>query len=999
MADTTRLPEEDKPQIRPDLRAREGMDSNTAGGQSWAGRNSAGSGTGGASQSTRGVSGGATSGTGGNTASYNSPSDLKNAEESPKESDEDDDRVGKGYTSDNYNSTRKGKSRFRITRRRAAIAGVGTTTIVGAILGISSISTGPLEFVHIAQLLDKFHFSSQQDAQDGRLMKIARYIKDPDKPQNTRLGFVGNKVAHNLEAKMKESTGLSSDYDKRSGRFNGYLVDRSHDNFKGMSDEEVKAQLAKQYGIDESTIHGTGDHMTFNPDTGGIHTLRRYQSQTRMARTLLGEAGYSKVTSYVGSRVLGKRAGWTFHPIQELDASIRAKALEKGSDAIDKLKEEARKAKVKYISDGVVAANINSENGSTKDAHGNPTDPGATTVADNANSDNSEGGSTAQDINNGKDTTKDLSNKLSTKAIAGGAAGLAGLLCLAEGLNAQVEQAKFDKAELPMMRMAGDAISTGSQVQSGQDISALQLGFDSDQLTSKDSNGAVTSTWNQAQSIQAVEGQPQAGPDIPKSGQVFGNGGPFDFLTSIPALSQICKALSGPFGIIVSVITGPLSALVSQATAPLVGQATDAAAGWLSGAPVNPLASGADYGNFINYGSRLSANEQYGSAGGVQMDTAAEQQLASVENGLDASAFQSKSIAYRIFNPNDSQTLASHLIDNYGSSSAVQDMATMTHNFGSIFSSALKIPATLLSGVTHAASPPYDWHGLKKVGFRTDQLDDSQFDNPFDNACYVAGGGCSLSTGRTVAAGHGVLDGPNGTDLIGRAEKCFGAKITGDGTITSPWTVDDSQAVKFDNSDYPSGACQSGNLDWMRVRFWLLDTQTIEGYDCYQGGTDSSDQSCTDSGFSSTSSGTTTPTPTSSPTASSAQDLANQLLNSPHISFDSSNPKSSLEAAAQGNPSPAGVDECGVQHPPVKIDSKLLAFLVDLSQVDSFTINSLTTGTHVCDSNHYKGTAVDLGCDVDTAKADSVGQKYGISHNYESCSTNPPHWHYSIGGS
>ncbi len=127
------------------------------------------------------------------------------------------------------------------------------------------------------------------------------------------------------------------------------------------------------------------------------------------------------------------------------------------------------------------------------------------------------------------------------------------------------------------------------------------------------------------------------------------------------------------------------------------------------------------------------------------------------------------------------------------------------------------------------------------------------------------------------------------------------------------------------------------------------------------------------------------------------KELAKKILNSNNVTLQP-NPKSSIEAAARGEKSPSGVDKCGVQHPPVALNSKLLGFLLELSQVDSFTVTSLTTGAHSCTSNHYKGVAADFGCDVDVAKADIIGKKYGISHNFESCSDSVPHWHYSIGG-
>ena len=129
----------------------------------------------------------------------------------------------------------------------------------------------------------------------------------------------------------------------------------------------------------------------------------------------------------------------------------------------------------------------------------------------------------------------------------------------------------------------------------------------------------------------------------------------------------------------------------------------------------------------------------------------------------------------------------------------------------------------------------------------------------------------------------------------------------------------------------------------------------------------------------------------------SVKELAQKILDNPKI-HPQPNPRSSLQAAARGEKSPAGIDKCGTQHPPVMLDKKLLGFLDKLGQEDEFTITSLVTGAHSCTSNHYKGTAVDFGCDLDVDKANRIGREFGISRNTESCSDPAPHYHYSIGG-
>ncbi|HVE80892.1 MAG TPA: hypothetical protein VNA68_01995 [Candidatus Dormibacteraeota bacterium] len=115
-------------------------------------------------------------------------------------------------------------------------------------------------------------------------------------------------------------------------------------------------------------------------------------------------------------------------------------------------------------------------------------------------------------------------------------------------------------------------------------------------------------------------------------------------------------------------------------------------------------------------------------------------------------------------------------------------------------------------------------------------------------------------------------------------------------------------------------------------------------------------------------------------------------------SADRSLASQQLEDISNGKPA-SGTTRCGFAMPSeIQPDPKLLQFLEELGQTYHYKLNSLFGQCHSSStSNHYKGKAVDFGCPLDTAKADEVGRKYGVSHNNENC-TNNGHWHYSVGG-
>jgi hypothetical protein len=135
--------------------------------------------------------------------------------------------------------------------------------------------------------------------------------------------------------------------------------------------------------------------------------------------------------------------------------------------------------------------------------------------------------------------------------------------------------------------------------------------------------------------------------------------------------------------------------------------------------------------------------------------------------------------------------------------------------------------------------------------------------------------------------------------------------------------------------------------------------------------------------------------------AADAGHIKFNLLN-PADDGDGSSPEKNIKEAADGQESNTST-RCTANAPPNKsapLDLNLLKFILELSQATDIEINELTGGCHSSsNSNHYQGTAVDFDCPFDSEKADKIGKKYNISDQTgETCSTSPPHYHYSIGG-
>jgi hypothetical protein len=121
-----------------------------------------------------------------------------------------------------------------------------------------------------------------------------------------------------------------------------------------------------------------------------------------------------------------------------------------------------------------------------------------------------------------------------------------------------------------------------------------------------------------------------------------------------------------------------------------------------------------------------------------------------------------------------------------------------------------------------------------------------------------------------------------------------------------------------------------------------------------------------------------------------AQQLAQEILANDKISKTGRYVMEDLQHTANGQPA----------YDDVSLDLKMLQFMAELGQTTPFTITSITgAGSgHSDGSNHYSGKAVDFGCGFDEAKADEVGKKYGYMADNERCDDGIDHSHFSEDG-
>ena len=757
---------------------------------------------------------------------------LAQAEEAPQskpdkaaeaESDKLDD--GEGWYKDDKQTKVKGHGFW--TRRRKIAGGVAGVT-VGVTLGVSSIISGPLQFIHIAQLLQRFHFQAVEDNGNGRMLKLYKYAKNKraGKVENTRLGVIGNRIAQKIDARYAEiglekkyGGGLTAPYEGMTldaKKFSENSVTGS--DFKRLGEEDFMKLFKERYNVD---LVPNGDGTFTIPRESGMFA---YFKNRGLNSAMAEESGLNKISGAVATRVMGQRDGVTWHPIRAADSKIIGTLDQKFTAWLEEQKQRIRNGESEPVTASGEPANEN----------GKP-DPNQTaenaSAADNTNQ-------TAQDAerNIGPDgnplpegeTTgliKSITDSTAGKGVIGATA-IVGIACALKGISDSAASVKHDLVILPLVRIGMEAITVGNQVMSGQDLNLEQLGFFSKQLYSQKDG-----SWASARSIQAELGQQQTGPDMPDdaSPAKIESGGMFTtIINGVPLLGTICnaaesglgKALSFAVSLTTPIATGLTIALTST---PAFKDAMSGLIRWLAGSPIPTMVFGANYGNFINYGSRLASNDAAASMGGKKLSPQQTAELRSYRLDDQKRQLSQESFAQRMFDPMSPDSLVSKTVDNISPSA--------TTNVASLFSTLVNpmkvfaiFKSPLNSKLMAATNVNYDY-GFPQVGFGLDELNSDLVENPYDNASAVTA----------------LLTGPNGSTYIDHAKNCFGVILTPDGNLTS----DMNAQIDPTSKDYPD-YCADNSPEWTRIRFYVLDMKTAESSDCFVANTT---ESCQASGF------------------------------------------------------------------------------------------------------------------------------------------------------
>jgi murein DD-endopeptidase MepM/ murein hydrolase activator NlpD len=784
-------------------------------------------------------------------------------------------------TAENRKEFRKrGRQLIKVGKKQGIIGGFSGLLLGGVFFGLS-FTAGPLSFIHMAELESHAHNASQKNQSDDRFAHDIRYLRRVSKGNiyKTRMGPLGNFVATQY-TKALAKQGINLTYDKDGNA--KYAFDPAHENWKDKSPLQIQDELRAKGNpatVVEETINGKKMSVIniSGAENDSSTRIRRLLDidRSNIIKGLSNEAGFGRSISYIGNRVLKPQAGVTFNPFNRARDKIYegiAKKIANPKDAETAQEAEFNKEGQAYANGGEAAEQVTLDNAENAKDDPKATEAGnVATATDAGNQLSSDANAAKTDIQNGAPDQTDKAAakvKSSIGKIAGKVAGGIGIACVLKGIDSN--SAKINQAEVvvPLIRIGAEMESVGSKVKyGGTDVSSTML----KQYSKKLYDPATKSLWTDAAPVRALEGEnPADGMPVPPTIANITKGTPFFFLNEPPFntfLDPICGVVEGFFKIpVLGTVTNWALAAANPIQYVAFGEGVKIIARWVSAVPIDLTVKGADFGSYVDYGVKLGANQAFITNGAKKLSSTEAKKLAEANNAIDQQEFNSRSLAYRLFNTSDYRSLISRIVDKQ-TPSPTENIARIggsLTNIGKLFASDLSsvlFHAASADSTTDVTSTPQDYnYNLPTYGFSDAELSSPLVDDPFQNANDVA----DILTQNAAA----VKDNPHYIpNYVAQADRCFKVQLT---QVADPnnqgqmiWdtnaTQDDTK-VQFYGKDYQSDSTSamcagdttdaSGNITitdqaWFKLRFFIFDTANTKSAACYGGDA----QSCTDVGF------------------------------------------------------------------------------------------------------------------------------------------------------
>ncbi len=716
----------------------------------------------------------------------------------PERAETDSLLSGDGFYEDGGKSPSRGVTHrvLGISQKRLAVGAGGL--LVGVLFALFTLMAGPLQFIHAAQLLQHFHFAGPNSFIEDRTAKLYRYHRWNDKPQNRRLSLVGNFLADKIDAKFSRS-GMSLEFDT-DGTMRKIRLDKT---------KFPANELTKMRGeFEVRDIDGKFAEVILPNKFSGKQSRALYD-RTRKA---FGMAGFG---GYIQSRLSASRISPSmFHPITKADELTR-----------DKVRERWRARKQAIIKNDASLSVSGSpdqkdENGNTKP---NSSDDAAGAVSDVTNIDPSL---------EGKARIDEIKANIGKGLIGVGAVDtVTGLVCLVYGLAGVANEAEYQNIVGPSMATGGYQMGLGEQIESGQDFSETQLGFEAEHMfdESEDNDPATKpSSFFDAQSIKTNLGE-TGGIETPSSLRL---GGSDNFLTKLEntvpedARSWIntgCKIVENPAVEIIifgaDLFLAPVSAASGLAKSLLLGVFLDDLARFAAGSAIDTDLSGAALGAVADQGAFFLANQQFITLAGTPVSNQERTELKTALESERQHHASELTWVERYLSPSNAFSVV-------GSIARKQPVEA-----NKLVANLLNVPKTIASSsklfgakVSAQQVKPFDY-GSSMIAYRPSELargnDDETLANPYLNAAAIN------DMIPTMHAKYG--------------EKCFGLKFDEQEHFTITQVVNQKSLA-----EHPDWAdCRRTDEEFLRYRYYVADLMVFVTNACYEG----DETACKEIGF------------------------------------------------------------------------------------------------------------------------------------------------------
>lgn len=741
-----------------------------------------------------------------NTDKAASPTQLEEGEQTagtpqptkPEQTEANSLGAGGGFYRDEGKPARRGIAGkvLGVGKKRLMLGGGGL--LVGVLFALFTIMAGPLQFIHAAQLLQHFHFAGPNSFIEDRTAKLYRYHHWNDKPQNRRLSLIGNFLADKIDAKFARA-GMSLEFDT-DGTMRKIHLDKT---------KFPANELAKMRGEFEVRDIDSKFAEVILPDKFSGKQSRALYDRTRKT---LGMAGFG---GYIQSRLPASRISPSmFHPLTKADDVVR-----------DKVREKWRTRKKAIIQNDASISVRGSpdqedEDGNTKP---NSSDDAAGAVGEVTNVDPNLEGKARIDA---------IKANISRGLIGAGAIDtVTGLVCLVYGLANYATEAEYQNVVGPSMAVGGYQMGLGEQVETGQDLDEMQLGFESEPMYDEsDDNDPTTkpSSYFDAQSIKANLGE-TGGVEPPTSVRL---GGSDNFLTkfqdAIPDSAEWlinggCKIVESPAVEIIifasDLFLAPASAAAGLAKSALLGIFLDDLARYAAGKAIDTDLSGAALGAVADQGGFFLANQQFVTLAGTPISDQERTELKIALESERQHYASELSWTERYLSPTNAYSLTGTLARN------------QLPEANQVVASLINIPKTLASSsklfgskVSAQQVKPFDY-GSSMIAYRPSELargnDDETFANPYRNTEAIS---------DKIPEMHAKY-----------GEKCFGLKFDEQEHFTMTQVVNQKSLA-----EHPDWAdCRRTDEEFLRYRYYVADLMVFVTNACYEG----DETACKEIGF------------------------------------------------------------------------------------------------------------------------------------------------------